>query len=75
MRHGKARVHIVPMWQPIASAPFDRDLELAVIDQNDVHALVFPCRRVDHAWIKAHGERLIEVHPTHWRTWAERKQA
>jgi hypothetical protein len=63
------------MWQPIATAPFDGDLELAVVDQNGVHTLVFPCRRVDHAWIKVQGERLIEVHPTHWRPWAETKQA
>ena len=26
--------------------PLDRDLELAVIDKADVHALVFPCRRL-----------------------------
>ncbi len=33
-------------WQPIASAPFDRDIELAVIDYYGVHALAFPCRRI-----------------------------
>ena len=32
-------------WQPIATVPFDRDLELAVIDADESHALVFPCRR------------------------------
>jgi hypothetical protein len=30
------------MWQPIATAPFDRDLELAVIDASGEHALAFP---------------------------------
>ena len=34
------------MWQSIPSAPFDRDLELAVIDDDGTHALVFPCRRI-----------------------------
>jgi hypothetical protein len=29
-------------WLPISSAPFDRDLELAVIGYNGVHALAFP---------------------------------
>ncbi len=27
-------------WLPIASAPLDRDLELAVVDHDGVHALV-----------------------------------
>jgi len=32
------------MWQPIRIAPFDIDLELAVIDGDGPHTLVFPCR-------------------------------
>ncbi len=59
------------MWQPITTAPFDRDLELAVIDGDGVHALVFPCRRVLRGWVKAHNKQQIEVHPTHWREWEE----
>jgi hypothetical protein len=38
-------------WQPIASAPFDRDLELAVIDDDGRHALTFACRRSTDGWI------------------------
>jgi len=30
-------------WKPIDTAPFDRDLELAVIDGAGVHALSFSC--------------------------------
>ena len=33
------------MWKPILSAPFGRDLELAVLDEDGEHALVFPCVR------------------------------
>jgi hypothetical protein len=33
-------------WHTIATAPFDRDLELAVIGYDGTHALVFPCRRI-----------------------------
>jgi hypothetical protein len=29
------------VWQPITSAPYDRDLELAVLDRDGSHALVF----------------------------------
>jgi len=51
------------------SLPFDRDLELAVIDSDGPHALVFPCRRNLSGWIDADTKRRIEVHPTHWREW------
>jgi hypothetical protein len=57
------------MWQPIASAPFERDLELAVLDGAGEHALAFPCRRVDGGWISATNKKLVEVRPTHWREW------
>ncbi len=57
-------------WQPIATAPFDRDLRLAVIDQQGIaHALVFPCRRVLGGWLKAETKARIDVDPTHWQEW------
>jgi len=56
-------------WQPVSSAPFDRDLELAVIDYYGVHALVFPCRRLLRGWINAETKQRIEVAPTHCRAW------
>src|SRR5262245_31437829 len=57
-------------WQPVSSAPFDRDLELAVINFVGTHALVFPCRRVPGGWISAETKVRIDFHPTHWREWA-----
>ena len=59
------------MWQPISSAPFDRDLELAVIDKGEAHALVFACRQIPGGggWVKVGTKRQIEIHPTHWREW------
>jgi hypothetical protein len=59
------------MWQPIASAPFDRDLELAVIANDGPHTLVFPCRRVLGGWVNSGTRERINVHPTHWRDWGE----
>ena len=56
-------------WQPIATAPFDRDLELAVINGSGVHMLVFPCRRILRGWIKSENGEPVDVHPTHWREW------
>ena len=63
------------MWEPVVTAPYDRDLELAVIDRSGEHALVFPCRRTGtDTWVDVLTKRRIEVHPTHWREWSERSQ-
>lgn len=59
------------MWKEISTAPFDRDLELAVIDKDGTHALVFACRRVLGGWIDAGTGRRIEVDPSHWREWRQ----
>jgi len=59
---------LVP-WQPASSAPFDRDLELAVIDRTGTHALVFRCRRAQAGWINARTGRRVDIDPTHWREW------
>ncbi len=56
-------------WQTILSAPFDRDLEIAVIDADGPHALIFPCRRAPQGWVKAQSKERVDVHPTHWREW------
>ena len=56
-------------WLPVSSAPFDRDLELAVIDRNGPHTPAFPCRRILGSWINAETKEGIDVRPTHWREW------
>lgn len=58
-------------WEPISTAPFDRDLELAVIDRDGAHALVFPCRRIPGtaSWAKSASGEKVQVSPTHWRDW------
>lgn len=58
-------------WKPISTAPFDRDLELAVLDGREAHALVFPCRRILSGWVKAATNDRINVSPTHWREWQD----
>lgn len=57
-------------WNPIASAPSDRDLHLSVIEDGEVYALVFPCRRKGAQWVDAHNGRLVDIDPTHWREWS-----
>jgi hypothetical protein len=59
-------------WQPIENAPFDVDLELAVLEGTEAHALIFPCRRDAQGWLKCGKKReLVDVHPTHWRRWKD----
>ena len=57
-------------WRPISSAPFDQHLELSVIEGDEVHALLFPCRRTARGWINASIESAVLVRPTHWRSWS-----
>jgi hypothetical protein len=57
-------------WRTISTAPFDCDLELAILDTEGPHALVFPGRRILHGWLKAETREAMEVLPTHWRKWA-----
>jgi hypothetical protein len=59
------------MWHEISTAPFNRDLELAVIDTNGARAFGFPCRRVLGGWVKADTKRRIDLRPTHWREWSQ----
>jgi len=57
-------------WKPIDTAPFDRDVELAVINVAGKHALTFPCRRTIGGWVNAVTKKqLYFVLPTHWRVW------
>lgn len=56
-------------WQPISTAPFDRDLQLAVIEKGEAHALVFACRHTQFGWIDAQTRQKVSVVPTHWRDW------
>lgn len=55
-------------WQPITSAPFGVDLEVAVIDGEEIYTLIFPCRRDVRGWLNDSGAS-VQIHPTHWRQW------
>jgi len=63
------------MWKPILSAPFGRNLELAVFDDDGEHALVFPCIRGTDGWKNAATGARIDISPTHWRDWAPERIA
>jgi hypothetical protein len=46
------------LWQPISSAPYDCEMELATIDYDGVPALAFPCRRVSDG--SAKSEKFLD---------------
>ncbi|WP_245509506.1 hypothetical protein [Bradyrhizobium vignae] len=57
-------------WERLETVPpSDRDLEIAVIEGNTIHRVVFPCRRAFDGWIKAKTGEHVAVQPTHWRIW------
>lgn len=58
------------MWESISTAPFAKDLELAVIDNDGPHALVFPCQRILNGWMNADTKERLDIRPTHWRAWS-----
>jgi hypothetical protein len=62
-------------WFPIATVPFDRDVQLSVIEGGHVFALVFPCRRTDSGWVDATTLKPVFVDPTHWREWPNRESS
>jgi len=57
----------MPDWQPIWSAPLDREIEVSVRDQEGYHMFVFPVRRTSAGWISSEVKGLIPINPTHWR--------
>ncbi|EKF40927.1 hypothetical protein [Nitratireductor indicus] len=63
-----------PGWERIASAPFDADIELAVINEDGEAMLAFPCRRMPDGWVNAVTGEAVEIHPTHWRVWETSSQ-
>jgi hypothetical protein len=58
-------------WHPVSTAPFGRNLQLSVYDNEEVHSLVFPCRRTESGWVHALTEKRVFIDPTHWREWPD----
>ena len=55
-----------PQWRDIQSAPFDREIELATIDDDGCRVSGF-CLRHEGDWFDAETLRPIQVTATHWR--------
>ena len=54
-------------WEPIATAPFNIDVELCVGFGQRRNALAFVCRRTERGWILPATGESVPIEPTHWR--------
>jgi hypothetical protein len=69
---GKPAAKPEPEWQPISTAPFDRDVQVGVNVESGVLPIFFPCRLTDSGWTNAIVRAPLFHEPTCWRDWPER---
>jgi len=59
-------------WQPILTAPINRDLEVRVADPMGHYALMCPCKLIpEHGWINSWLQTPLSHDPVEWREWTE----
>jgi hypothetical protein len=59
-------------WQPILTAPINRDLEVRVADPMGHYALMCPCKLIpEQGWINAWLQTPLSHDPVEWREWTE----
>jgi hypothetical protein len=59
-------------WQPISTAPINRDLEVRVADSMGHYALMNPCKLIpEQGWINSWLQTPLSHDPVEWREWTE----
>jgi len=59
-------------WQPILTAPMNRDLEVRVADSMGHYALMCPCKLIpEQGWINSWLQTPLSHDPVEWREWTE----
>jgi hypothetical protein len=61
-----SRLATASEWRDISTAPFDRAIELAVID-GEISVLGSSCLRQADGWLNAETLKPVTVTATHWR--------
>jgi hypothetical protein len=57
-------------WQPIATAPEQKDLEVRLEDALGRYELLFPCRLLPEGrWINSWLQTPLLATPVEWREW------
>ncbi len=61
-------------WHPAATAPYNQDLELRVVEDGVTTALPFPCRHTNaDEWINVDLGVPLHIRPVEWRPWLHGK--
>jgi hypothetical protein len=59
-------------WQPISTAPVNKELEVRLEDTFGRYVLLFPCKLVaGQGWINSRLEKRLTAEPVEWRHWDE----
>jgi hypothetical protein len=58
-------------WHSISTAPFNRDLEVCVIEHDRNRVVPYPCRQTRNGWINGDLDVRAKIEPTKWRSWPE----
>ena len=59
-------------WHPVSTAPFNRDVEVRIVDAKGLGVAPFPCRQTTSGWINADLYVRMELIPVAWRPWPKR---
>jgi hypothetical protein len=55
-------------WNPIETAPFDKDIAVQVTDdRGEPYPINWPCRRTTTGWINSRKGTPLAVMPVSWR--------
>src|SRR5260370_36794134 len=58
-------------WHCISTAPFNRDLQLCVLEGNRKYLVPFPCRLTRNGWLNSDLDVRLDLNPIEWRCWPE----
>jgi len=58
----------MPVWQTIATAPLNREIEVAVLDGLGYHVFAFWVRRTEAGWVANRIEGFLSIALTFRRT-------
>jgi len=56
-----------PVWQTIVTAPFDREVGVAVLNERGYNVFALFVRRTRAGWVADRIDDFLAIAPTHWR--------